>query len=576
MLARVSERGRWALVVVVAALALVALDAWWIATFRDGYPFSIDEASYTSSALTNYFGLESAGLSAWWDAIQLQPVQAPLVPALASLVMALDPGILQGFGVLAGFLVVLAIATYGIAERLAGPRLGALAAIVVVTSPGAFDNLREFIFALPAAALLACAVYALLRSDGLQRTGWAIVCGVAIGLMLLARTMTVAFLPGLALAAGVALLLRPRRDWLPGALNLIALALAAFAVALTWYWRNFPHVYDYLTGFGYGAESADFGERHATLSWEWWHAVATRMTSDDLLLPLALVVLAGLVAIAVAAFRRVRDAGDRREALMRLLRSDAVSVAIVLVAGYLALSTSRNAGNGFTFPIAILLPPLAVIALRLHRRATVPVLALLAAITALNVAATSTISEEVSERRTVSVPGFGTVPWSNGVPKSVEAIRVQAPGPETRFVDADRAWPRIDDELGRYIVEELGTPTVTPLVAFGSRNRVINTSTLSLASMQRYGRPRIPVGQLLAEDGNYPSAYAAALRDPELGPPGVVITIRPNPLDFEPRVDQEAVEAAARRTGFRLVRTMALPNETQLRIWRRAEPATSG
>lgn len=64
------------------------------------------------------------------------------------------------------------------------------------TSSGAFVFAREYVFALPAAALLSCAVYALLRSDALRARYWAIACGVTLGLMVLARAMTIAFVPG--------------------------------------------------------------------------------------------------------------------------------------------------------------------------------------------------------------------------------------------------------------------------------------------------------------------------------------------------------------------------------------------
>ena len=65
----------------------------------------------------------------------------------------------------------LTLATYGIGERLAGPRLGALAALAVGTSQGVFVFHREYIFALPTAALLA-AVYACSAAKG---------CGSALG-----------------------------------------------------------------------------------------------------------------------------------------------------------------------------------------------------------------------------------------------------------------------------------------------------------------------------------------------------------------------------------------------------------
>ncbi len=177
-------------------LAIVAMNVWWIATYRHGYPLTIDESGYIAFALEDHFALQSGGLHGWWDAVQGHAPYAPLVPAVTSLAFVFKTGVLEGFGVLIGFLALLGLASFGIGERLAGPRLGALAAMVVVTTPGAFLFTREYVFAIAVAALLAGAVYALLRSDGLRSSPWAIACGVALGLMLLARTMTIAFLPG--------------------------------------------------------------------------------------------------------------------------------------------------------------------------------------------------------------------------------------------------------------------------------------------------------------------------------------------------------------------------------------------
>ncbi|HEX3243232.1 MAG TPA: glycosyltransferase family 39 protein [Solirubrobacterales bacterium] len=572
MWARVSDRGRWALVVLAAAIALLALDAWWIATYRHGFPLDIDEAGYMSFAFNDYLGLKLNGLHGWWDTIQGTPVQAPLTTALASLVLVVKQGTLAGFVVLAGFLVVLTMAVYGIAERLAGPRLGALAAIIVATSEGAFLQVHHFVFALPAAALLACAVYALLRSEGMRWTRWALACGVAIGLMLLARTMTAAFVPGIVAGALVALLTRPREDWLPGALNIAVATVAAFAVAATWYWRNLDSVVDYLTSYGYGSKSANYGASHSIVSWEWWHSVATRIASADLLIPLTAIVLAGLVAVAVEAVGQIRGARDRAGTALRIIGSDAFSVAIVFAAGYLALSTSRNTGSGFTFPIAILLPPIAVIALRLHKRAVVPVIAALAIVAAINVLANSSLSETMARERSVDVPLLGTMPWISGVPRAVKAIRVQVPGPETRFDDQDRGWPRADVAFSRYVFEELSTAIETPVVAFGTRSRAFNTNTVQLGAQTAFHRI-IPVEQLESDRGNGPHAYVARLTHPQFGRrPGVVLTMSSNEGDFPPTVDQESVEIAARRLGFHLVRTMGLPDGRRLRIWFKKDP----
>ncbi len=571
MLARVSQRGRWALVVLVAALLLVALDAWWLATYRHGYPFDVDEAGYMSISLDNYIGLDTGGLSGWWHSIQVQAPQAPLVPAVTSLILVFSQGVMQGFGTLALCLIVLALASYGIAERLAGPRLGALAAVVVATLPGVFANLREFIFALPVAAFLACSVYALLRSEGMQRSRWALACGVAIGLMLLSRTMSAAFVPGIGAAALLATLMRPRQEWAIGFLNLGIAAASAFAVAATWYWRNLDSVIEYLTEFGYGSHASEFGEHHSILSWDWWHAVAERITAIDLLVPMATLTFVGLVVLAIEAVRRVGASDDRRAAILTLLRSEVLTVGLVFAAGYLALSSSENTGSGFTLPITVLLPPIAVVALRLHRSAFLPALALIALVTAVNVVSTSTISGTLTRQRTVEVPGFGALPWVDGVPKAVAAIREQVPGPEWKFDEADRAYNGVNYELDRYIVDDLGDFPTVPVTIYASRNRVINTNTLTLETLQRYRGRVIPLAQVEPDPADSPSAYRAQLEDPVNGPPGIIVSSRPAKGDFEPTIDQSAIEKAARQVGFRLMRTFNLPFSTRVFVWKKPE-----
>jgi hypothetical protein len=561
-----SPRARWGLVVAVGLLVLAAVDIWWIASHRHGYPLNIDEAGYTSIGLVDYLGFRNGGLHGWWEAVQTQTPNAPLVPALTSVLLLVKAGVMEGFGTLLAFWILLGFASYGVGERLAGPRLGALAAMLVALSPGSFLFGREYVFALPAAALLACSVYALLRSEGLQVRRWAVACGVALGLMLLTRTMTVAFVPGVLLAAVVALLLRRQQGSLSrGTLNLGLLLLSGGAVAATWYVRNLQPVLDYLTGFGYGEQADLYGE-NPFLSWGRMRRVAEKVAADDLLLPLALLVLAGLVAIAVVAIRRVAAAEDRRATLARLAGSDAFAVALVFACGYAALTSSRNGGEGFTFPLAVLLPPLAVIALRLYRSVAVPAIALLTLITALNFVAAANVSDGVSRVRLVSVPGFEPLPWLGGRPRSVSAVRDQVPGPATRFVDQDRGWPDADEALAQFLVEDLGTPTVTPTTAFASRNHVLNTNTVLLAGLLMYRRG-LPLTQLNAEEGDTVAAYKRQLSDPRFGSPTALVTMSRNTDDFPPLVTQKRVEIAARQLHFRPLHTMTLPDDRKLRVW---------
>lgn len=565
---------RWTLAVVAGLLLLAGLNLWWVLTYRQGFPLNVDEAGYTSIALTDWLGLHNAGLHGWWSAFQSQTPSAPLLPLLTSVLLVFKQGIMEGFAVLIGFFALLGLAAYGIGRRLAGPRLGALAALAVATSEGALLFSREYVFALPAAALTSCAVFALLRSRRMRERRWAIAFGVAVGLMVLARTMAVAFVPGLFVAALIGMLAADRDDLGRRFLNLALAAAAAVLVAATWYYHNLKPVWEYLTSFGYGSQSQYFGAEHAVVSWARFRSVVDRVIYNDLLLPMALLVLAGLVALAVVAVRRVLAAEDRRAELLRLAASDAFAVGFVFAAGWAALMTSRNTGDGFTLPISMLLPPLAVLALRYHRLAVAPVAALVAAIAALNLASTSSLWKGLAEQRNVSVPGFGQQPWINGTPHPLAAIRVQLPGPDTEFADRDAGWPEADQEVADELLRRIESGGLeSGVVAFSSRNRVISSNSVELALLL-YHDTSIPFTQLEAEPTDSVANYVKELRNVEHGPPGMLLTMSRNQDDFPPLVTQSKAEAAARIVGFHQVWQTTLPDGRKLRLWvRPAAPA---
>jgi 4-amino-4-deoxy-L-arabinose transferase-like glycosyltransferase len=568
-----SERARWALIVAAGVLALVAVNLWWVLTYRKGFPLNVDEAGYTSIALTDWLGFQNGGLHGWYSAFQSQTPNAPLLPLVTSALLIVKAGVMEGFVVLIGFFALLVLAAYGIGERLAGPRLGALAALAVGTSEGALLFAREYVFALPTAALTSCAVYALLRSERMRSRGWAVAFGASIGLMLLARTMAVAFVPGLFVAALIGMLAIERDDLRRRVVNLGLGVVAAIVVAATWYYHNLEPVWEYLTSFGYGKQSAYYGANHSTISWGRFQAVASTVIHDDLLVPMAALVLVGLIALLVAAIRQVLAVGDRRAELLRLAASGPFAVGFVFAVGFAALMSSRNGGNGFSLPLSMLLPPLAVVSLRYYRLATAPVAALVVAIGALNLAATSSTWGGLAEAHLVSTPGFGEQPWIDGVPRTVDAVRVQVPGPATRFVDRDRGWPEADKSLAGVLLHEIYTGHLeTGVAAFASRNRAISSNSVQLALLLDY-RTTVAFTQLEAEPNDTVANYVKQLTDPEHGPPAMLITMSSDAEDFPPIVTQAKAEAAARKLGFRRVWTRVLPDGRQLRVWAKRAPA---
>jgi 4-amino-4-deoxy-L-arabinose transferase-like glycosyltransferase len=562
---------RWGLVVLGAALFLFALDVWWFKTYRGGFPFDIDEAGYTSFGLVDYLGLHFNGVHGWWEAVDHQSTFGPFVPALTSITVWIHPGILNGFAVLAAFAVVLALASYGVAERLLGPRLGAFVAIVIATLPGTFRFAREYIFALPTAALLMCAVLSILRSDGMRSRRWAIVTGIAIGLLPLTRTMAVSFIPGLVIAMLLPLLLRgDRSDYPRRFVNLGLTAIVAVAVATTWYWRNLHSVVEYLTGYGYGSQSAYYGESHSLISWGRFTAVLEAQIQEDLLLPLAAICLLALVVLVVLFVARLRPAGGRLDRLRTLAASDAGGVCVVFIFGFLALMTSRNGGDGFTTPISVLLPIIAALTLRRFPKATLPTIAVVGLLCVFNTLSAATIWGWASKKRLVDIPTLSeSQPWSDGTPHAVLAIREQSPGPEWKFVKKDEGWPRADRRLVG-IIENLGAAEGRPAVtAFATRSWDLNTNTVQMAALVKYLRG-IPLVQLLAEEGDTVANYKKQL---EASGANTLVTASSEAKDFAPVVTQKLAEAAGRELGFRRRRTIDLPNGRTMWVWTKDEAA---
>ncbi|HET7417580.1 MAG TPA: glycosyltransferase family 39 protein [Solirubrobacterales bacterium] len=561
-------------------MLLAALNAWWVVKYRHGYPLDIDEAGYTTIALNDYFGLQNGGIHGWWDTIQIQAPHAPLLPAVTSLALTVNPGVLAGFFVLIGFAVLLVFITYGISERLAGSALGVLAALAVATSQGLFNYTREYVFALPTAVFLAAAVYALLRSDGLRSWAWSATCGAALGLMLLSRTMSIAFVPGVLAAAVVAAGFRGnRKDLTSRALNLLLLVLVAAAVAASWYWRNFDPVRDYLTSYGYGSHSQYYGAEHALVSWGRLKDVLERMIVFDLLVPMALLLFMGLFAGAVKLTRRLIQAPDRRREMGRILASDVVTVLIVVAAGIASLMTSRNGGNGFTFPLAMLLPPLAVVPLRGASRAVVTsAVAIVASIALLNVVTSTDLSEDISKKRLVEIPLFAHQPWADGTPNSLDVMRLQLAGPSTSFTSSEKAWPEMDAQLADLLARPITPDHTQPIIGLALRHRFLNLNTITLAAVLRH-HVGLPIVPLEAEPGDTVSNYIHEIRESPLGELNAVITASTERGDFEPVVTQVKAEQAARRLGFQVVRRFDLPDGRRLKLWlkpSRPDPASAG
>ncbi len=343
-----------------AGLALAALTIFvvvtnllWVRSNREGLPFDIDESGYLQRAIRDGDALHTGGLSGFWHAFRVRDAQAPLLPMVSGLWREISNA--GPVGLIAGeqlFVAIAVVSTFLIARRLDRRLLPALvAAACTAALPAIVDGGRSFAFAVPATALMTATLASQLAAADYRRLRPALGWGLLLGLATLTRTVMLALLPALVLAAIVLLLARRAapRQWA----NLAAGLVVAFLTAATWYSATWRPVWDYLTSYGYGQQAAGYGrDASASRSHRWTYRLV-HASDTMILLPLT---VAGIICAAViaAGSRTPRTGGCARggASALDVCSSPWGTLILVLVVDYVVLSTTRNAGSDFELTLA--------------------------------------------------------------------------------------------------------------------------------------------------------------------------------------------------------------------------------
>ena len=565
-----AERLAWArsavLVVAGMVVVMVVLHVIWLVRFRRGYVTEWDESGYMQFALSNFDALHDHGLWSFAKTVGGRGTFGPLLPLVTSISYpVVGRGVFGGLLVVPLFFVGLVAAAFGLARQFVSDWWAVLAAFAVAAIPAVTDYARLFHFALPATACMTAALWALVRTGGLRRSGWAAAFGVFVGLTLLSRTMTVAYLPGFVLAAG-AFFLVEAPDLRVKARNLAIAAGAAILVAGPWYLANARSIYDLLLGTGYGEAATPYGRDYQVASWGYW-SKELRLDLALLWLPLGCVLLAAFVtAFGYAAMRRLRTDAPLLT-LPRSARAVALlALVLVVLEGYLALTSSRNEGTAFALPW---LP--AVVVLGVVATASIPARALQLGLASLLVAVSlgavvskSGFFEPLAKVRTAAVPGLGNVPVTDG--RGIIQLEVAGGGYDIGKVTEPlpalhRRWLPVAREVIGWSLSRADARHEPLNITLGLDDRIFGNSRLILAAQLWYHRYQ-PVDYLTSSAGDTVASYRRQLLSPrrenalvsgELAPPATVTRAK--------------VEAAARSLGFAPVKSFTLPDGRKIWLW---------
>jgi hypothetical protein len=224
--------GRHRLALAGLLIGLATIMAVWLAI--DRRPPEWDHANHLERAVVCHRSLRESGSGWLQEIISESSFYPPIVTCAAGLLYFVLPVVpLTAQAVIWAFLVLATLAVYGLGRRLLDAEAGLLAAFLFATAPFVVFMLFNFQLDLPLAAMVALALYILVRTEDLSLRRWTLGLGLVLGLGMLTKPPFAAYLSGpLLWAAWRGLRAPDRRARL---LHLLVAVGMAGAVALPWY-----------------------------------------------------------------------------------------------------------------------------------------------------------------------------------------------------------------------------------------------------------------------------------------------------------------------------------------------------
>lgn len=339
VLRRITDRPL--LVVVLIGCAFVAYQWWWIDHARLLGALDVDEAGAIATSL-DFHRAATEGPLQLLHAV-LGTGNGPLVPLLAVPLIevfgrsATTPIFIQPLLVLLS-----AVGVAGCVRHLVGRAPAIVAGCATLAMPALITSSRTDQFSNGVGAAMCLGAWALLSSRRMERTWPVIAFGAACAAMTISRTMSVSFLPAMAIAALIVGDLRSPKAWR----NLGLAAAVALVIAVPWWWSQWDYVSTYLLSSGYGGQAHFFGS--SDILGRFGDTISYLVDHVRLFLPIGVfVTVLGACSAAIRIRASPRAFVDRNRELIALWASICV--------GFAALMTSANRGVWFSTPLESLL-----------------------------------------------------------------------------------------------------------------------------------------------------------------------------------------------------------------------------
>lgn len=557
----------------VILIASVFFNVKWLQLYRFDQSLDIDEAGYITQAIAYARALEGGGVGAWLGAINQPTAHAPLLPILASVLMA-QFGNSENIALFSNVIVnaALCITVFALATGLIDRRAGLVCAVVVASIPIVIDFTRTFQFVVIATLFFTTTIFSYFKSKGFYSAKWSGAIGASLALMIMARTMTIAFLPAFFISFLLHLfLVGGLRDKVVRK-NIILSIVVFFLVASTWYVSHYKYVFDYLFSFGYGAHSAEYGANSGVFTIQNFNSrinalfVALRPIHFFLIFPAFCIFLAGGVVA------QVRDKICKRDSFL-------LFVAVLCVLCFFILATSRNRGFGFEVP---LFPAMTLVAINWIFKWTGQRLSFfLGSVVLVGVCLPIVyVKADLNNCRGVQtefdIPFLGrsmVFDCRGLIHEHLDNFGVAVQGgaqvdlPPSILRREAVAWRDLSIKLADFIANNTERRAQ---MTFALRHALLNVNTVSLEEIKRYGSiwPAVQIdpGQIVqSQDGYMEWVGSAQVRSSCL-----VFMLNRNDGEFSQKPDSNFLESALKGDGYRIVLSLNTPRSgQQLNAWQR-------
>lgn len=534
--------------VAVLALTVAVVNVWWVAVHRPLGSLTIDEVGYMASGMGYHRALRADGPLEFLRLVFRPSPTGPLVPVLSvPFLIAGSRSVTTMFATQAFIGAVAAVAAAGCALRLAGRRAAVLTGLIVLSLPGMIASARSYQFGAAPGACMLLALWALLSSDRGHARPAMVGFGAAVGAMLLARSMALGFVPGLAIAALV-IIRKDRRAYT----NLGVSVVSTLVVAGPWWWASREPLFEYLFRFGYGDQAGEYGSggllRRAG---DRWMEIGT-----DVRLPFVLLTLVSVVAIGVTLIRRLRT---REPSARWSPPRELLALAVVVLFGVLALMSTANIGVWFELPLELIAVPLIVSAGALAGTKvlrTIGALSAIVAVTTLAIAATDPGGQDHLDgvRGDVQAVLYGNVHdffWDIGGAHAP----LSSNDPDVRGPAADAWWAATTAVTGQ--LEQMRVHDESLLITLSGSSQLMNGQSLRLGrELELY--PEVETEEV---DTTAPVDDIQPYLEPTRGDRQRVLVLMHPRSELFPRDRQVArLARMARDGGWRPVEVVGLPD----------------